>query len=190
MSATRHARGRAPHGNPSPFGGQHNRNPKSTALLGIRAGVLLQRGPQVQVADQAMQIVGMQPQQPRSFGVIAAGLLHGAEDELFLRLAHGIVKRFGGRAGRTALVQDGLRQVSGRIRSEVPSTTARSMAFSSSRHFRAIDSRAGRRGRAKCRPPSGRTACRTSKQNSWPAAKYLRRRSRRAGMRSDTTFRR
>src|SRR6202162_185707 len=76
------------------------------AFSRIRAGVPLQHGLEVQIAYQAMQIIGVQPQQPGGFRVVAAGLLHRTDDKLLLRFAHCIVECFRERAGRRGFLQD------------------------------------------------------------------------------------
>jgi hypothetical protein len=88
----------------------------------------------IQIANQAMQIIRMQPQQPRGFGIVALRLFEGVQDELLLGLAQRVVKGFVmAGAGDSAFSRTASGRSSGRIRSEDPSTTARSMAFSSSR---------------------------------------------------------
>src|SRR5712692_2726596 len=76
---------------------------------------------QIHVADQPVEIIGMDAEQFCRFGIVAAGLFHGARDHLLLGFGYGFV-----------ITRDGS---SGRMKLEEPSTTARSMAFSSSRTF-------------------------------------------------------
>ena len=96
----------------------------------VRARAVRHRS-QPQCSNQSQQGIGMQSQNLRRVHVVAVGLFKRLQHQMLLVLLHRALKtRVRGLAMRFA---QGNRKILGAISSVAPSTTARSIAFSSSR---------------------------------------------------------
>ena len=96
-------------------------------------GVFVDGGAQLEIAHQAMEIVGVDAQASCGVDDVSAGLIERVEDELLFEVANSVVIFGRCAAPGFGCFQNVLGRSSAKILSEEPTTTARSIAFSSSR---------------------------------------------------------